>query len=167
MRAWLSVSALLLTVSGAAGFLGLRARAARVALELALQENRARPAPPPGIGDRISGSKLTRLPEDVCVEVGASLLPPVTTSEGNVLRAVWTNAVFTRYGITVGESQYHAMIPAESRASVDLSLSSVELSPDVPPRSYRVTIAPRSPKAWGTVASFDDDLVVETSADAR
>ena len=163
MRPWLPVTVLLVAAVGTAGLVYARARTASMEAELAIQASRARPAPPPQVTDRLSGSRLVRFPEDVCVVVGASLLSPVTLLDGTVRRCVWTNAVFTRGGIAVGESQYHSMLPTDSTETVDLSIATVELAPELPTKSYHVTITPRSPKTWGTVATFDDDLIVEAS----
>lgn len=58
-------------------------------------------APAPQPGDRVTGSKLIQLPENVVIEVNASLLPPIACADGTVQRSVWMNAVCSRSGICV------------------------------------------------------------------
>lgn len=122
-------------------------------------------APSPQPGEPVTGSKLTRLPEDVCIVVDASLLSPITAMDGAHLRCVWLGVGCTHAGVSIGESRYHAMVAAESSASVDLSILGADIAPEVPDtsslRSYQVTATPRSPKTWGSITSFDDDLVLE------
>jgi hypothetical protein len=130
-----------------------------------------REAPAPVAGDDLNGSRLTRLPNGIAIDVNASILPAILTADGVSLRPVWTNAVCTQDGVVVGETRFHSLVPSDSTSPIDISVIGVDVTPGPSDpanlRNYRVVLGLRSGTTWGTAIDFDGDLELEVAEGPR